>query len=404
MSPHLMQASDEWAKRPDDQRFWTLDEMHQATSFHRATSTESVIDFADRGAGESSIEVDPYTSDMLLVDRSVDAPIHRSRLTHYSFGQLCRTWEAPASYLRTLPVELAVDCLNEGRRRWQSTAKTTTRQMLYQGTETDGATLRAATSERYVRVWDADIVHRLMDLQADGWVVPPARPSAESGRTRIATEEDVIDYGTESVLNVKVGDTIAPAGLYASDHDMFAFMIHPEVVVDDGESPNGLRRGTMVRQSEVGDCSIWKLDFLFNTVCGNHIVWGAQDVRETRVRHMGSSVQEKWLAMVESISGYASASASEQEAQIRRAKETILGQSREEIVDVLFGKRMLAKRTAGQAYDLAEEYESVHGDPRSVWGIVQGVTRMSQRTGYADARADLDIAAGKLLSAAVCLN
>lgn len=399
MTLNLHQASAEWAQRPDDERYWTLAEMATATSTHRANSTEAVVDFAN-----ARIAYRDMDSEMLLIDDSGDAPVQGARLTNYAFGQICRTFEAPASYLRQLPVGLAVDCLEEGRRRWLGADASSTRQLLYQDGETDGPSLRAATSERYVRVWNEEIVDRLQGLEEQGWVVPPARPSSMSSQTRIATEADVIDYGHESALTVKVGDVIGPAGLYASDHDMFAFLIHPDRVIEDGESPGGLRRGTMIRQSEVGDCAIWKLDFLFNTVCGNHIVWGAQNVQETRVRHTGSSVQERWVAMVQSISDYASAPAAEQEAQIREAKELILGGNREEVMDHLFGKRMLGKRAAGSAYDLAEEFESVHGNPRSAWGMAQGITRLSQQTGFADRRATLDIAAGKLLARAISLN
>jgi hypothetical protein len=400
-SLNLMHASSEWADRPDDERFWNLDEMQAATAFNRRTSTEAVVDLA-----QARIEAHPGRRSMYFIDGEANAPIPSSRLSNYAFGQLCRTFEAPASYLRTLPVDLAVDCMEDGRRRWLAHGgAAATRQLLYQGRESGEAILRAATSERYVRVWNAEIVERLQGLREQGWVVPPARPvDIDSPRTRIATEDDVIDYGHESALTVKAGDTIGPAGLYASDHDMFAFLIHPDVVIEDGESPGGLRRGTMVRQSEVGDCAIWKLDFLLNTVCGNHIVWGAQDVRETRVRHTGSEVGERWMAMVRSISEYAQGSAAEQEAQIRNAKELVLGDSREEVMDFLFGKRMLGKRDAGAAYDLAEEFESVHGNPRSLWGMVQGVTRLSQQTAHADSRASLDIAAGKILAQAISLN
>ena len=410
MSPtNLNQASTEWAERPADQRFWTLDEMHAATTRSRRASTEAVVDLESARIGHGL-----GNGEMLLVDEHRNAPVPCSRLTNYAFGQLCRTFEAPASYLRTLPVELAVDCLEDGRKRWLGGGPSSTRQLLYQdsdpvrqddGTGLPQTTLRAATSERYIRVWNSEIVQRLLGLQDEGWRVPPARPvEADSARTRLATEKDVIDYGHESALTVKVGDLIGPAGLYASDHDMFAFLVHPDVVIEDGESPGGLRRGTMIRQSEVGDCAIWKLDFLFNTVCGNHIVWGAQDVTETRVRHTGSSVQERWVAMVQSISEYAQGSASEQESQIQSAKELILGESREEVMDLLFGKRMLGKRDAGAAYDLAASFESVHGNPRSAWGMVQGVTRLSQKTGHTDRRAALDIAAGKILAGAISLN
>jgi hypothetical protein len=37
------------------------------------------------------------------------------------------------------------------------------------------------------------------------------------------------------------------------------------------------------------------------------------------------------------------------------------------------------------------------GDPNTVWGMVQGVTRYSQSLPHADKRTELDRAAGKLM-------
>jgi hypothetical protein len=44
---------------------------------------------------------------------------------------------------------------------------------------------------------------------------------------------------------------------------------------------------------------------------------------------------------------------------------------------------------------LAEEHES---NPRSIWGYVQGLTRLSQRTPWQDGRYALDRAASRLLT------
>ncbi len=55
----------------------------------------------------------------------------------------------------------------------------------------------------------------------------------------------------------------------------------------------------------------------------------------------------------------------------------------------------IALKHAAEAYDLAEQYET---NPRSVWGYVQGLTRLSQRTPWQDGRFTLDRAAGRLLT------
>ena len=55
----------------------------------------------------------------------------------------------------------------------------------------------------------------------------------------------------------------------------------------------------------------------------------------------------------------------------------------------------LSRKQASDAYGLAEQHEP---NPRSVWGYVQGLTRLSQRTPWQDGRFTLDRAAGRLLT------
>lgn len=387
---NLEQASNQWMTRPDDERFWTLDEMHSKALAYRTASEE-----ISRGDSECRLSA---TDRGIRMAAGQDYDVE---LGHYAFTQVCRQLNAPAGYLRTLPAPLAVECLEDARNAPGRNGSD--RLLLIDTSNDDQHRLRATTSHRYVRVWNHELIEGLQGLTTDGWVVPPARPSGnEDGtRTRIATEADCIDFG-DSPLTVKPGDEIAPAGLYASDHDMFAFLIHPDIVVENGLSPAGMRRGTMIRQSEVGESSIWKCDFLFDTVCGNHIVWGAQDIRETRVRHMGPNVADGWMAMISRITEDAIGGISQQESEIRRAQEIILGEGRDEIMALLFGKRWAAKRLAGAAYDSAVEHEQHHGNPHSLWGMVSGMTRLSQKTGFANERATLDRAAGKMLAA--CLG
>ena len=385
---NLTQASHQWATRPDDERFWTLEELHAATLAHANSSAETLQPAIDCRLGSNDRGI------------TMHSELGELDVSHYAFTQVCRQLGAPASYLRQLPASLAVDCLEEGRLSNEAGSK---ERNLLIDTSTDNPRLRATTSNRYVRVWNHEIVQALGGLQSEGWVVPAARPSGNEseGRTRIATEADCIDYG-DSPLSVKPGDTIAPAGLYASDHDMFAFLINPEIVIDNGLSPAGMRRGTMIRQSEVGSCAIWKLDFLFDTVCGNHIVWDAREVQETRVRHMGSGVEDNWVAMIRNITSEAQMAAQEQESEIRRSQEIILGAGKDEIISLLFKNRWATKRAASQAFDIAEANSESHGDPHSLWGMVSGMTRLSQETGYANDRAGMDRSAGKMLAA--CLN
>jgi hypothetical protein len=55
----------------------------------------------------------------------------------------------------------------------------------------------------------------------------------------------------------------------------------------------------------------------------------------------------------------------------------------------------VSTKQAAEAYALAEAHEA---NPRSVWGYVQGLTRLSQRTPWQDGRFSLDQAASRLIA------
>jgi len=59
------------------------------------------------------------------------------------------------------------------------------------------------------------------------------------------------------------------------------------------------------------------------------------------------------------------------------------------------GPGTLLTLTGGQPDDLAERHET---NPRSIWGYVQGLTRLSQRTSWQDGRFAIDRAASRLLA------
>jgi hypothetical protein len=71
--------------------------------------------------------------------------------------------------------------------------------------------------------------------------------------------------------------------------------------------------------------------------------------------------------------------------------------TKEEVLDKLFGIRSLNLSrkllTAGYEAALPEQ----DGDPRTAWGIAQGITRHSQTVPFADQRTVIDRAAGKIL-------
>ena len=194
-----------------------------------------------------------------------------------------------------------------------------------------------------------------------GWKAPPARPvNNGSGRTRLATAEDI----TRSTW-VKEGDLIGPAGLYRGDRDMFTFLVNDDTRVDDG-SDGGISRGFIVRNSEVGAAAFSYIEFGFKNTCSNHIVWGVSDMKQIKIRHVGANAYHKAFQQLQcKLVEYVQKSAEEDELVVKKAKRFMLGQDKEEVLDFLFGKRLMSRALAGKAFDSCVQFEQGL-DPRGL--------------------------------------
>ena len=371
--------------RPDDQRFWDVGEMVRKTRAYADASETIEADMKD-------LRFETDGEEVKLVSGS-----NRMRMTHHAFSQVCNGVGAPAHYLRSLKdQDLVTRCLNYGYDQSWDKERT-----LLVDHSTGSPLLRAKTSDRYSRLWNHEIATELASLGQHGWRVPAARPTwgHEKMRSRIATADDIIDYGVTSALSVKEGDEIAPSGLYASDHDMFAFMVNPDLRVDDG-SDGGLMRGFFLWNSEVGVKSIGATSFMLRQVCGNHIVWGAEEVFTMRMVHTGD-VRQKLQALIGELGLRQQRSAALDEQRIKKLQETVIADSDKEVVDFMQDKRLMTRKNAAKAFAIGEEWRDLDGDPRTFWGFANAMTRFSQ-TGngsrHAETRAKTDSAAGDLIA------
>lgn len=385
----LFKASNQWATRPPDERFWTLKEAHQTCESYFDQSGEKEVPFDD-------LRVEAQDGGISLVGKQ-GVP---ARLTHWSFGQLADRAQFPAGPLRTLPATLAVQVLNHKLKSRAAKEPGTTGNLLFN--MNDGLILRAMLSQHYERIWNHEVFDRLLKLEEMGWKVPPARPAKEDPRARPATEADVLEHSQRNLkgMAIQVGDLIAPAGIYASDHDMFAFVVNEDRLIDDGKG-NFLARGAFAWNSEVGAKSIGMMTFLYYGICGNHIVWNAQGVQEVRIRHTKSGPQKFKEAELQ-LREYLDEAASEDEKKIKAARVFTIGKDKEEVLDGLFGMARtsridISRKALKGAYEIAEKRSDDYGDPTSLWGMVNGLTQLSQDTAFAENRAKLDRAAGKLM-------
>jgi hypothetical protein len=178
------------------------------------------------------------------------------------------------------------------------------------------------------------------------------------------------------------------------------FLVNTNRRINDG-TEQGLSRGVFITNSEVGSSSLRLTRFYFRGVCGNHIVWDASKVIDLRVRHVGRARGKFQRAFQAEVQWVDDSSASDEEAKIRAAQRYIIADTKENVLDQLFGKKSLnlSRKSIESAYQLAEDHQE-DGNPRSAWGIAQGLTRLSQQVPYQDERDRLDRAAGKVIEVA----
>src|SRR5438874_10541375 len=81
---------------------------------------------------------------------------------------------------------------------------------------------------------------------------------------------------------------------------MFVFLADEDRRIDVPDRRNGsgsMARGFFVWNSETGDKTLGLGFFLFDYVCANRIVWGADQYTEVRIRHT-KGAPDRWLEEV----------------------------------------------------------------------------------------------------------
>ena len=379
MSVDLIAASRQWSTRPADQRFSSFADLvtYCQGARDRAVAAKRLY---------SELRAEKQGDDVVLA-----GPRGTATLTNHSFGQLATLAGAPGGYLRGLPATLAVQNLNHGlkERAGENDSAGAAMLLLDRTPVTGEYVARAITTEKYSRVWDADIATRLVEFVANNpaWTNPPAYAHSDADKARPGYDPET---GT------------VPSGLYASDRDMFAFLVDGGHILDTGNKGAGMNRGFYVSNSEVGDKSLSFTAFAFDKICGNHIIWGARDVSQLRIRHVGDADKRAWSKVAIELRAYAESSTAGIEKRIVAARSAVLGGNKLDALDaalkmVAKARVPLSQKAVKEALDTAEAREDRYGNPRTVWGLVSGLTENSQRYANVDDRTVVDRAAGKIL-------
>jgi len=361
----LFKAHNQWAIRPADETFSNVKTAFEAAREYARTAAEKP------DVPLTSIRAEADGGEVCLTGKG-GVP---ARVGNWAFGQLARIAEAPAGYLRTLPATLAVQNLNYGLKT-ASELHADAKVNIFAHKNGD-LLVRALTSDKYRRIWNYEVLGRMLPLEAEGWSCPtPFRVRAE----QVAKPDPTV---------------------YVSDHDMFAFLVSENHRIMEPGNPDGLARGFFVENSEVGASALRVTTFLYRYMCSNHIVWGAKDVSEIAVRHVGGA-RGKLQTMFIGLTEYLNESASEVEGKIKLAKNRLIDADPDKVLDAIFAKLrgQISRDALQKSFLLASENAATDGDPRSFWGLAQGVTRYSQTLAFADQRVQVDAAAAKVIDLA----
>lgn len=383
MSTNLYAAANQYATRPADERFESLAALIANADAQKSHSLEKKINAKDLTAvaGEGGA---------VMLQGPKGNPAH---LTHWSFGQLSRSIGAPASYLRQLPPELAARCVNHGL---QHTPPASDFNLLIQAPNgTPVPTVRACTSETYGRVWDVDLyaqVARQVCGHDDRWQLPPTWDGPRAGAYRGDRDSFLILVNGGSIVS---DPTLMNRGLTRRPAQQPLTTAGSLVSEPTLDNPEGMYRGILVKNSEVGASSITIQQILFRYICGNHIIWGAVIDQTYNRRHVGEKAIRDTVREISNIAYRLTTRAESRDQEIiKTLVDREIAQTKEGVIDEL-RKIGFTKEAAEAAYSTCEQSE--YASPRSPWGIAQGATRASQLSGYQDQRFDLDLMAAKVL-------
>lgn len=238
-------VSSEWFSRPADERFLSLSELARSVRGRAERSRTQVVDSA-----RIHVEASRHDPDRLaLILPGAETPVAP---THWSFGQLAGLVGAPATYLRHLPAALAGINLQYGL------SASRCEQIKTLETTEGRVELRAVTGPDYGRIYDYELVDAVQRIADNG-----------TGDTRWKVP-GVLDWST-GIYNPSIDITRDTTTLYASDRDVFLFLVDDLNPIEAGRLPDGspdlFFRGFYCWNSEVGAKTLGMASFYLRAVC-----------------------------------------------------------------------------------------------------------------------------------------
>ncbi|MCA2411299.1 DUF932 domain-containing protein [Rhizobium leguminosarum] len=368
-------VSSEWFSRPDDERYLSLTELYDAVKARADRATARTVE-------SRAVRVEASRDNAKSLSLVVPGQEEAITPTHWSFGQLCSLVGAPATYMRQLPAPLAGINLQHGLLSHRAELIKTLE------AEDGRIELRAVTGPDYGRIWDHELVAAVMKIAGDGvgdtmWKVP-----------------GVLDWATMT-HNPFVDVTKDTTTLYASDRDVFLFLVDDTHPIEAGRLPNGepdlYFRGFYAWNSEVGSKTLGIASFYLRAVCMNRNLWGCENFEEITIRHSKFAAQRFAHEAAPALHSFANSSPAPFVAGIKASRERIVARTDEDRQTFL-RKRGFSKAETGKIIDVVLQEEG--RPPESIFDFVQGMTAHARTKSHQDTRLDLEAKAKSLLEKA----
>lgn len=365
------EVSSQWFSRPDDQKFLNLSDLQAFTAHSMEHSNEQIVDVRKIQVQASTDNPD----DLRLLTEEVGEVTPN----HWSFGQLCSLTRAPAHYLRSLPGTIAGINLQHGILNYRAG-------LMKSYTTTNGQSeLRSINGPDYGRIYDYEVVRAVRKIAGNGtgdthWKVPGCMNWSDGtyDPNRPITKESTT--------------------LFASDRDIFLFLVDDRRPIEIGKLPDGspdlVFRGFYVWNSEVGNRSIGVACFYLRGVCQNRCLWGVEGFQEISFRH-SKYAPERFAAEVgPALNSFTTGSDRAVIEGVAAAKDAKVADDNDSAKKFLSGRGFNAKTTNAILETVLQEEGH---EARSVWDMVQGITAVARTRGHQDARLDMERTAGALL-------
>jgi len=368
-------VSSEWFSRPADERYLSLSELYSSVRGRTERSRTRTVESAAIRMEASRDNAEQLT----LMLPGAEAPVAP---THWSFGQLAGLVGAPAAYLRQLPAPLAGINLQYGLTSHRA------EQIKTLEIEDGRVELRAVTGPDYGRIYDHELVAAVQRIAGNG-----------TGDTRWKVP-GVLDW-TTGIYNPRVDITQDTTTLYASDRDVFLFLVDDLNPIEAGRLPDGSPdlyfRGFYCWNSEVGAKTLGMASFYLRAVCQNRNLWGVEDFQEITIRHSKNAASRFAHEAAPALTRFADSSPMPFVNGIKAAREKIVARSDEDR-DEFLRKRGFSK---GETTKIIETVLAEEGrKPESLFDFVQGITALARNKAHQDSRLDLENKAKKLMERA----